>query len=211
MVKTAHFRTLSSVLEHYCSLINWIWSCLMPAIPVFFQFFFLYVPRLYCHSLMESSRLFSYFISPHRQGISPETCMYLKSHPHLTLVTFGGNLGCENGLYCCDQKLTWGRKGFVSSCSLYLIIEGSQSKNPQQEPGGRNWQRPCRGAAGGFFLMTCSVCSLITLRTTSPGVTLSPVGRICPNYQSWKCTTGLPQANLLDAFPQLRFPLSKYF
>lgn len=172
MVKTAHFKTLSSVLEDYWSLINWIWSCLRPVIPVFFQFFSLYIPRLYCHFVMEATYLFPNFTSLYRQGNFSWDLHVPKVSSTPDLDDFWGNLGCENGLclYCCDQKATWRGKGLFHFTAYTLSSREGRARTHGRNLGaGTDRGRARVLLVGFFFLMTCSACSLITLRITSPG------------------------------------------
>ena len=64
-------------------------------------------------------------------------------------------------------------------------MKGSQDRNSNRAGPWRQelMQRPWRGAAYWLFLGACSVCFLIENRTTSPGMTLTTMGRT-PPYQS---------------------------
>lgn len=86
-----------------------------------------------------------------------------------------------------------GGKWSVYSSSFFqvtIITEGSQNRNPRQEPGLRNW---CRGLGRvlltGLVFMTCSVCFLTLLRTMG-GTTMGWAHHI--NHQSRKYVTSLP-------------------
>jgi hypothetical protein len=84
-------------------------------------------------------------------------------------------------------KTTWEKR---FSFLLQFIIQGSQ---------GRNW---CRGHKGvlftGSLFLTLLACFLLVPSTTSPGVAPPTMGWDFPQQcLIRKCTTGLPQANLL--------------
>lgn len=134
-----------------------------------FFFFFSFSPRLYCHFVMEAIHLFPNFTRPYRQGNFSWDVHVPKVSSTPDLDDFWGNLGCENGLclYCCDQKAT----GEERVCFILRLILYHRGKAEQETTAG-TWGQELTGRARmllvTFFLITCSACSLITLRTTSP-------------------------------------------
>lgn len=118
---------------------------------------------------------------------------------------------CLLGFYCCDKtptKSSLGKKGFIwLKYSGFQSLEGSQDRNWRQQPGGRNWSRSHRGTLlTGLLLLACSICFLIPLRTTCPGIDPPTLGWAFPHQQLIKkCPTDLPTSNLMEAFSHFRF------
>lgn len=106
-----------------------------------------------------------------------------------------------------------GRRSVYSSLifQLTVITEGSQSKNPKQELGLRNW---CRGLGRvlltGLVFMACSVCFLTLPRTIHPWVAPLWGGPTTSIINQENMSQVCLWASLLGEFSQLRFPCWKW-
>jgi len=85
-------------------------------------------------------------------------------------------------------QTTWprsrlGRKGFIQLTSMLLFITKGSQDWKSSRSGNRSWYR----GHGGMFLtsllsLTCSACSLIDPKTTTPGMALPTMGWVLPPW-----------------------------
>jgi hypothetical protein len=111
----------------------------------------------------------------------------------------------SQGFYSCTNIMTKKQVGEERVYSAYtsmllFITKGSQDWNSNRS-GSRSW---CRGHGGMFFTglphLTCSACSLIEPKTTSPEM-VSPTRGLSPLITNWENAL---QLDLMEAFPQLK-------
>jgi hypothetical protein len=96
------------------------------------------------------------------------------------------------------------RAYFWEQCHIPL----QPSVKSGQESWGRNWSRNHGGVLlTRLLLLTCSVCFLIPVRSTSPGVPPAQRARLLHIISRENALLGLPTANPRETFSQLKlFP-----
>jgi hypothetical protein len=112
----------------------------------------------------------------------------------------------SQGFYSCTNIKTKKQVGeervyLAYTSKLLSITKGSQDWNSSRS-GSKNW---CRGHGGIFFTgllsLSCSACSLIDRKTTSPEMV--PPTRVGPSPLITNWENAL-QLDLMEAFPQLK-------